>query len=117
MTDLEYIKKTIVPQINILQEICHKDAKANGWWNKPPEVGTALMLMVSELGEACEAERKDIRSSEHIPEFSGIEEELADVIIRILDFAGYHNLRIADAIASKVTFNRTRGYKHGNKKF
>lgn len=31
--------------------------KANGWGDKPHEVGTNLMLIVSEIAEAMEADR------------------------------------------------------------
>ena len=68
--------------------------------------------MHSELSEALEADRKGL-TSDHIPEFSGIEEELADCMIRILDFAGHHDLRLAEAFTAKLQYNLTRPYKHG----
>lgn len=74
-----------------------------------------LALAIGELNEAIEAVRKDIKVSEHIPEFTGLEEELADTVIRILDLSGQHNLRLGAAIKAKLEFNKTRGYKHGKK--
>ena len=44
-----------------------------------------------------------------------MEEELADLIIRALDFAGYHQLRLGEAILAKMTFNLNRPFKHGKK--
>jgi len=44
--------------LNKLAEEIHKNAVDKGFWEKPVEVGTSLMLIVSELGEALEADRK-----------------------------------------------------------
>lgn len=41
------------------------------------------------------------------------EEELADVIIRILDMAEAKDWNIAKAIIEKHEYNKTRPYKHG----
>lgn len=76
-----------------------------------------LMLIVSELGEALEAIRHGNPPDSHIPKFSGVEAELADAIIRIMDLAETHNLRLADAILAKMSFNARRPKMHGGKKF
>ena len=55
--------------------------------------------------------------SDHIPEFSAVEEELADTIIRIMDFGLAHGYRVAEALVRKHEFNRTRPHMHGGKKF
>jgi len=47
----------------------------------------------------------------HKPE--GIAIELADCIIRILDFCGAYGIDIAEAIQVKMAYNATRPYKHG----
>lgn len=78
-------------------------------------LGNKIALMHGELSELHEAIRKDIKVSEHIPEFSAIEEEVADTIIRLLDFAGYNELRLAQAIKAKLIYNQSRPYKHGKK--
>lgn len=101
-------------------EIAHNNAAEKGFWDnvdKRSDYNKAafLMLMVSELGEACEAQRKNITKSEHIPEYTGEEEELADVIIRVFDYCGAYNLRLADAVIAKMQFNATRPRKHGKR--
>lgn len=78
--------------------------------------GNKLMLMVGELAEAHEAIRKNITKSEHIPQFTGVEEEMADELIRLLDFAGRNKLRLAEATKAKLIYNQGRPYKH-NKNF
>lgn len=83
-----------------------------GFWQSD-NTGEKIALMHSELSEALEADRKDL-PSEHLGEdFSGLEEELADVIIRVLDFAGYHQLDLAGALQAKLHYNLTRPFKHG----
>jgi NTP pyrophosphatase (non-canonical NTP hydrolase) len=73
--------------------------------------------MHSELSEALEALRHDNPPDDKIPNFSGLEAELADVIIRIMDFSAHYNLAIAEAILAKIEFNKTREFKHGGKLF
>jgi NTP pyrophosphatase (non-canonical NTP hydrolase) len=107
--------------INDLQNLCHKLAKKKGWWVKPREDGTCLMNIVSEIAEANEALRETdietgaLKQSTKIPDFYEVEEELADTIIRILDFAGKHEFRIGEAMKAKLEFNQTRSYRHGKK--
>lgn len=43
------------------------------------------------------------------------EEELADVIIRALDMAGFYGVDIGKAVAVKDAFNQTRSFRHGGK--
>lgn len=79
--------------------------------------GEALMLIVSELSEGLEYLRNDNLQSDHLPEFKGIEEELADVVIRIFNLSSARGWRVAEAIIEKMKYNETRPYKHGGKKF
>jgi NTP pyrophosphatase (non-canonical NTP hydrolase) len=80
-------------------------------------VGEKIALMHAELSEALEYSRKGDGPSDHIPEFSGMEEEFADVIIRIMNTAQRKHLRVAEAMIAKQAFNADRPYKHGGKKF
>jgi hypothetical protein len=66
---------------------------------------------------ALEGLRHGNPPSDHIPEFSAVEEELADTIIRIMDFGFAHNYRVAEALVRKHEFNRTRPHMHGGKRF
>jgi NTP pyrophosphatase (non-canonical NTP hydrolase) len=96
-----------------LQRIANDTAISKGFWETPREEGTLIALMHSELSEALEAVRHGNPPDDKIPEFSGVEAEFADVIIRIMDYAGYHDLNVAGAVIAKMEYNPTRPYKHG----
>ena len=95
----------------------HKTAVDKGWWDKERNDSEALMLMVTELAEACEAVRVGNPPDDKIPEFNGVESELADVIIRIMDFAKGRDYKVAEALVAKIEFNKSREKMHGGKKF
>jgi NTP pyrophosphatase (non-canonical NTP hydrolase) len=100
-----------------LQKEIHDNARSKGWWDVERNAGELLMLAVTELAEACEALRQGNPPDDKIPEFNGMEAELADTVIRIMDFAEARELRLAEAIVAKVKFNKTREHKHGGKLF
>ena len=76
--------------------------------------GEAIALIHSELSEALEADRKDL-VSDHCPSLSGVEEELADVFIRLLHLCARLDIDLGAATSVKMAYNRTREYKHGKK--
>lgn len=46
----------------------------------------------------------------------GIPSELADIIIRVLDIAGYYDIDIEGAMLVKAKYNESRAHRHGGKK-
>ncbi len=69
--------------------------------------------MHSELSECLEAIRHGNPPSEHIPDYFGAEEELADLVIRVMDMACGRGWDVGNAIIAKMEFNGGRPYKHG----
>lgn len=109
--------------VNALVSICHGRAKAAGWWTNletgeplARNNGEMLMLMVSEIAEAMEGDRKNLMDDK-LPHRKMIEVELADTIIRIADFAGGRGLDIAGAVREKLEYNANRAdHKVENRK-
>ena len=116
----------------------HEDAKRKGFWDSERETGTLLMLCVSELSKALEADRKgryaDLKaynecekaddifeSDKEVYELSSFqslikdtfEDELADTVIRILDLCGARGIDLEKHINLKLKYNRSRERMHG----
>lgn len=113
----------LADNINDLVILCYGLSKHAGWHDKPREVGTMLMLIVSEIAEAMEGHRKNLMD-DHLPHRSMIEVELADAVIRICDLADKLNLDLGNAILEKLTYNQSRAdhkpenrEKEGGKKY
>lgn len=104
--------------INKLIEKSHDIAISKGWWDKEREIPELIALIHSELSEALEeyrvSENLDIRYEKNKPE--GFVVELADVLIRIFDLSGKYKIDLKKALETKLKYNETREYRHGNKK-
>ncbi len=142
---IKYTEKVItgeeafVHYFSKIQNEVNQTAHDKGWYDSPlkqliedssisKEFGTAcinelqqaknglrLALFHSEVSEALENLRAGQTPDDKIPEFSGVEAELADVIIRIMVCAEENGWRVAEAVVAKARFNKTRPYKHGKK--
>ena len=104
----------IIQAVSTLTDICHSASRNAGWWHdiKTGESlkrnkGEMLMLMVSELAEAMEADRKSLQD-DHLPQYDGVSVEMADCLIRICDFVGGFGLKTAEAMADKIEYNANR---------
>jgi NTP pyrophosphatase (non-canonical NTP hydrolase) len=98
--------------INELSRLCRYEA--DKWYHNPLtgellhlNHGERFMLIVSEIAEAMEGQRKDLMDDK-LPHRKMVEVELADALIRIFDYAGEYNLDLGGAFIEKLEYNRTR---------
>jgi NTP pyrophosphatase (non-canonical NTP hydrolase) len=123
----------------MLNELCkeaYENAKSKGWHEQPRTALELHMLIVSEIAEATEEARKgappiyklaytDGGSPRYCPPGTpgflppsrpeGELIELADAVIRILDYCGSKNWDLEEAIRLKMEFNKSRPHRHGGK--
>lgn len=98
------------------QKEIHELAKEKGWYENRRSDVEIISLMICEATEAIEQIRNEKPSyyeANGKPE--GVAVEIADMIIRALDYAEYRGWDMQEIIKKKHEYNKTRPYKHGGK--
>ena len=123
-------------EINTVVKAVHDLAVEKGWYDSTRHPLEFHMLMVSEIAEASEEVRSaspaiyqnydsyqqgiikvelnnEFWDERKKPEGEAI--ELADAVIRIMDYFAHRGWDLESAIRIKHNFNMTRPYRHGGK--
>lgn len=88
----------------------------NAGWHDPQNldvINRKLMLIISEVTEAMEEHRSAGRANN----FGNFGNELADVVIRTLDLAGFLGVDLEARVRTIMDTNDSRPVLHGGKKF
>src|SRR5208337_3442783 len=98
--------------LNKLSRLCRQ--RAERWYhdiNTGERIflnnGERFALMHSEITEAFEGVRKGLMDK-HLPHRPALDVELADLLIRVFDYAGENGVDLGGALVEKLEYNRTR---------
>ena len=130
-------------KIELAKEV-HENAKSKGFHEGEKNIGEMLCLIHSEVSEALEADRKgnycEVDNENWILDGKGLredidnekdlitkklmfeknvkdtfEDELADIMIRVMDLAHFKGIDLEWHIKQKMNYNSKREHKHGKK--
>ena len=108
---LPHVQSMVKESINNVVYLCHGLAKEAGWWEGVTidihTGGFKISLIHSEVSEALEGLRKNLMDP-HLPHRKNVEVEMADAVIRIMDFCGAYGLDLGGAMAEKLIYNTHR---------
>ena len=118
--------------LNELVKEIHKNACVHGWWEEERSFSEIVALCHSELSEALE-EARNSRPTVYVkadtedflvffetdtekfggrkPEGAAV--EMADCLIRILDWFGHEGIDLEKVLLLKHEYNKKRPWKHG----
>jgi NTP pyrophosphatase (non-canonical NTP hydrolase) len=120
--------------INELAKKVHENAKEKGFYDYKKNIGEMLALMHSEVSEALEADRNRQYCNMDLPQSNvlmgwtddvdfqkdykdkvkgSFEEEMADIVIRVMDMCAFKEIDLEYHIKAKMRYNSSRVRMHG----
>lgn len=128
---LDYNVATVLGDLYALARHITDEMTKNGFWNKKLhrlELAAKLALVNTEVAELIEADRKGAlfdATDKPIVTAGGrtitnAEEEVVDILIRVLDIAGrlaqeHDSFDLSEAFVAKMYYNKQRPRKHGKR--
>jgi NTP pyrophosphatase (non-canonical NTP hydrolase) len=118
--------------LNELRDKAYAESHKRGFYDGDKNLAEQLMLIVRELSEALEFDQlgkwsKDAAAlclvnpyarndGEFLVDYKqfvkdSVEDELADVLIRIFSMAGHYNIDLDSVVQAKMRYNSLRQYK------
>lgn len=117
----ELLSKSFIDNINInsslmdLQHYIHNVVNERGFDDETSQ--DIMLLMVEEVGELAKSIRKSVGlkiDKNKIGNYTNVKEELADVLIYLLDLANSFDINIYDAFIEKERENNKRFWQRNN---
>ncbi|MBK5213606.1 MAG: hypothetical protein JJE55_08110 [Flavobacteriaceae bacterium] len=122
-------------KINELSKQIHANNVQKGFYEGEKNIGEMLALVHSEVSEALECDRKEeyfkkyqypLSNLKQLPDLTfqiqffndvkdTFEDELADIMIRVMALAAFKNIDLESHISAKMRYNSLREFKHGKK--
>jgi NTP pyrophosphatase (non-canonical NTP hydrolase) len=120
--------------LNELAKTVHENAKSKGFYDNKKNIGEMLCLIHSEVSEALEADRNkqyckidkpqenvlmgwtsdiDFQHDYKDKVKGSFEEEMADIVIRVLDMCAFKNIDLDLHVKAKMRYNASRQFMHG----
>lgn len=107
----------VIDTVNHLRDLAYATAVAAGWHDtrviegvqRQASAGEHVALIHEEATELL----RHIREGEPAGIAAGT--ELADIVIRCLDYAGRYEINLGELIVEKMLYNRTRAIRHGGR--
>lgn len=117
LTDQDFIDMHFINYWDAMSKSVYDTAVEKGWHETERPITEYVANFHDEVSEFFKAHAKHNPPDDKLPNHDSATVELADLILRIMDFATHEQLPLAMAIVDKNRFNKTRDYRHGGKKF
>jgi NTP pyrophosphatase (non-canonical NTP hydrolase) len=91
--------------LNLIKWLVYRDALRHGLWREEDTLLDGAQMVCAEAVELAQEAAKDSVTPE-------LQEELADVIIMCLSFAGRFNVDVWRAVWRKIKKNKRRAWRH-----
>jgi NTP pyrophosphatase (non-canonical NTP hydrolase) len=105
--------------LNGYRDEVHGNARRHGWWpDGGRNYGEVLANIHGEVSELFEAHRRGTLD-DPCDKDNGLtceQEEIADILIRVLDLAGSRGIDVDRAVDKKHEYNLGRPFRHGGMK-